>query len=68
MLLLAPEKPVKQAHESLLLLGMQRPYTDYLPREFFAEYIPLMRPTRDVIPAVVGLRYPLGGLLVEARQ
>jgi hypothetical protein len=40
---------------------MQRPYTDYPPREFFAEYIPLMRPTRGVIPAVVGLRYPLGG-------
>ena len=68
MLLFAPEKPVKQAHESLFLLGMQRPYTDYLPREFFAEYIPLMRPTRGVIPAVVRLRCPLAGLLVEARE
>jgi hypothetical protein len=46
---------------------MQRPYTDYLPREFFAEYIPLTRSTRGVIPAAVGLRYPLGEILVEAR-
>jgi hypothetical protein len=37
-LLLASEKPVKQTHESLLLLGLQRAYSGTLPFEVFAEY------------------------------
>jgi hypothetical protein len=45
---------------------MQRPYAHYLPREFFAEYTPPTRSTRDVSAAAIELRYLLEELLLRA--